>query len=94
MPPQLDGNYGITGAVAEMLLQSHGGVISLLPALPSHWPDGEFTGLRARGGIKVSCTWRGGRVTGYELVADRAAVREPVRVRVNGREISVIPEPA
>lgn len=90
-PFQMDGNFGTSGAVVEMLLQSHDGVISLLPACPEEWATGSFTGLRARGGYEVSATWRNGRVTTYEVVADRAANRDKVKVRVNGKDVLVRP---
>ncbi|AXE83696.1 glycoside hydrolase N-terminal domain-containing protein [Streptomyces sp. Go-475] len=91
-PFQMDGNFGITGAVAEMLLQSHDDVIHLLPALPDAWKGkGSFTGLRARGGYEVSCAWRDGKVTSYKIVADRARNQGTVTVRVNGADRKVKP---
>jgi alpha-L-fucosidase 2 len=90
-PFQLDGNFGIPGGIIEMVLQSHGGLINLLPATPDDWANGSFTGLRARGGYGVSATWADGVVTSYDVVADRAPNADPVIVRVNGEDRRVRP---
>ncbi|RZT27269.1 alpha-L-fucosidase 2 [Kribbella sp. VKM Ac-2569] len=60
---QIDANFGLTGCIPELLLQSHTDVIRLLPALPPEWPDGSFHGLRARGGLSFDVAWRDGRLT-------------------------------
>ncbi|WP_270366091.1 glycosyl hydrolase family 95 catalytic domain-containing protein [Microbacterium algeriense] len=90
-PFQIDGNLGIVGAVAEFVLQSHEGFIHLLPALPTAWPAGAFAGLRARGGYEVSAEWADGKVTSFQVVADRAPHSRPIRVRVNGQDRIVQP---
>jgi alpha-L-fucosidase 2 len=85
-PFQIDGNFGGTAAVAEMLLQSHAGEIHLLPALPPAWAEGSVRGLRARGGVEVAASWRNGRVVHATLTASQDGEH---RVRVNGRTVTV-----
>ncbi|MEG8221214.1 glycoside hydrolase family 95 protein [Sphingomonas sp. HH69] len=81
-PFQIDGNFGGTAGIVEMLLYSRGDVIDLLPALPSAWPEGRVTGLRARGRCGVDLAWRDGRLTRVTLHPDMDGQRT---IRFGGR---------
>jgi len=77
-PFQIDGNFGGTAAIAEMLLQSNTGEIAFLPALPRAWPEGHIHGLKARGGIEVDLDWRDGKPVSAVL---RAGASSEARLR-------------
>src|SRR5690606_6874173 len=81
-PFQIDGNFGMTAGIAEMLVQSHDGVIHLLPALPSAWPKGSVSGLVTRGGFVVDLAWDEGQVTSVTLHSRLGGV---ARIRMNDK---------
>lgn len=81
-PFQIDGNFGCTAGIAEMLIQSHDGAIHLLPALPDEWKSGSISGLRARGGFVIeSLKWEDGAVTELEI---KSTLGNNARIRVSG----------
>ncbi len=89
-PMQLDGTYGMTGGMSEMLIQSHEGQIVLLPALPEAWENGSVKGIRARGNITVNMSWADGKVRGYSLTTTTPNPA-PVKLVVNGKETTITP---
>ena len=95
-PFQIDGNFGATSGIAEMLLQSHTGYIAPLPALPDAWKDGQVSGLVARGNFEVSMKWKDKNLqslsflsnVGGDLVVDYPNIEaSQVKVKVNGKSV-------
>ncbi|WP_394343580.1 glycoside hydrolase family 95-like protein [Arenibacter aquaticus] len=80
-PFQIDGNFGATAGIAEMLLQTHDGFVHLLPALPTKWKQGTATGLKARGDFEVGITWKSNSIKEAKIVANKSGVL-PIRSSV------------
>lgn len=96
-PFQIDGNFGATAGITEMLLQSHGGFISLLPAVPEKWKTVKFKGLKARGNFEVSLVYADGVITGCEIISCKGehvtlyygGAADKLEVKNEGRRIPV-----
>ena len=88
-PFQLDGNLGFPAAIAELLLQSHGGRVHLLPALPAAWPEGRVDGLHARGGIVVDLAWSDGALR-EAVLHNPGTTERRVPVRSAGSDFDVL----
>jgi alpha-L-fucosidase 2 len=85
-PFQIDGNFGAAAGIAEMLLQSHNGVVRLLPALPDAWPEGHVAGLCARGGFELDISWKDGKLTEATL---RSKLGGACRLRYGERTLQL-----
>jgi alpha-L-fucosidase 2 len=85
-PFQIDGNFGYTAAVAELLLQSHEGFVRILPALPANWENGSIKGLKARGNIEIDIEWKDGVLSQVGMMAN---TEKSIRFKYAEREIEV-----
>jgi alpha-L-fucosidase 2 len=89
---QVDGSFGVTAGITEMLMQSHEGVIDLLPALPETWGAGQFDGFCARGAFELDMKWTDGKITSVEVLSKKGKTcrinpKTKVKVTANGKHV-------
>jgi alpha-L-fucosidase 2 len=92
-PLQVDGTLGVTAGITEMLIQSHEGVIDLLPALPDEWSEGRFDGVCVRGGFELDLKWKNKTITDMEILSKagnicRIANGKNFRITNDGKKIA------
>ncbi|MGL6269448.1 MAG: glycoside hydrolase family 95-like protein, partial [Chitinophagaceae bacterium] len=90
---QVDGNFGVSAAITEMLMQSHDGFIKLLPALPEEWSEGEFKGVCARGAFELNFAWKKMQVTKMEILSKageicKIEIKHGVKINSNGKRVA------
>ena len=93
-PFQIDGNFGGTAGIAEMLVQSHAGYIHLLPTLPKEWSNGSFTGLNGRNNFEIDCAWEAGKLTTTTITSKNGhdcsvLYQYPFVVKKGNKEVAV-----
>ncbi|WP_298646167.1 glycoside hydrolase family 95 protein [uncultured Proteiniphilum sp.] len=84
-PFQIDGNFGATSGMTEMLVQSHGGYIEILPSLPDAWATGSFKGIKARGNFEIAAEWNDGKITSLKITSESG---NDCVVKCNGKTLS------
>lgn len=92
-PLQVDGSFGVTAGITEMIMQSHEGVIDLLPALPKEWSTGHFEGLCTRGAFELDMKWSDGQIVRVEVLSKKGQVcriklKTTVKVTSRGKQVS------
>jgi alpha-L-fucosidase 2 len=90
---QVDGSFGVTAAITEMLMQSHEGVIKLLPALPDEWSEGDFKGVCARGAFELDYAWKNKMVTNIDILSKMGGkcsleYRPGMKISLNGKKVN------
>jgi alpha-L-fucosidase 2 len=88
-PFQIDGNYGLMAAILELVVQSHGGIIRLLPAIPEQWLEGSVQGVRCRGGWSVDLAWKHGQFTSLTVRGSHLAGTRTARIRQGRKTIEL-----
>ena len=96
--PQVDGTFGVTAAITEMLMQSHDGFIKLLPALPDEWSDGEFKGVCARGAFELDYAWKNKKIARLKILSKAGEVCRleyvpAMKIKSNGKPVKYVKLP-